>query len=247
MLARCSHCGGEIRTETDDVFITCEYCRASVFIFPLSSGLRYILRPVADSQKAELIIKNFFLKKGYTGEIHIAEKDAVLFPFYREENQNQLIPAIKDSNFNLISGLRFKGGELVFYDEAKTGDYRILEPEIEPDEIKDRKVNLIYYPLIFVTYKYLGQEYRLLIDGFSEEIYADILPVQRDTVREKAYIYVFIITAFLLFIEFFAFESFLVSFILAISTLLVIWFFFPSIFRLIEDIYVSEDQNSKMS
>ncbi|MGB9600819.1 MAG: hypothetical protein ACPL7I_09720, partial [Myxococcota bacterium] len=100
---------------------------------------------------------------------------------------------------------------------------------------------------IVVIYSYLNNEYRLIIDGFSGEVITDILPIIKDTAREKAYIYIFIITAFLLFIEIVAFESILVGFILNIITIAIIWTIFPSVFKLIEDIYVTKDEDSKMS
>ncbi len=244
MLARCTNCGAEIQIETEGIFATCSHCKATLFVFSKGYGLRYILRPIIDQKRIEPIIKNFFLKKGYTGTINILSKEAIFFPFYRGENTNDLTPAIYSPDHNLLSKFIFKGGELIFFDEAKITGYRILEPEIEPKILQDNKINLIYYPLIYITYKYIDKEYSLIIDGFSEEIITDILPIQRDTIREKAYIYIFIITSFLLFIEFFAFESILVGLVLSVATIIIIWFIFPFVFRLIEDIYVSEDKNS---
>lgn len=247
MLAKCSHCGGEIHTETDEVFISCSYCKATVFVFSKNSGLRYILKSNIDNQKTELIIKNFFLKNGYSGEISITEKDFVLFPFFKIAKQATLIPSVEGTYHNLLSSFEFKGGELIFFDELKTQGFRVLEPELEPEDINEKEVNLIYYPLVFVSYKYLENEYRLIIDGVTEEVLTDILPIKRDSFREKTYIYLFIITSFLLFVEFIAFQSFAISLILSIVTLLIIWFIFPYVFKLIEDINVSENQNSKMS
>ncbi|MCX7944156.1 MAG: hypothetical protein N2746_06570 [Deltaproteobacteria bacterium] len=247
MLAKCSHCGGEITTEIDNVFVTCNYCKASVFVFSKSSGLRYILKPILSENKTDLVIKNFFLKKGYSGEIKILTKEAVLYPFYRINNKNELVPAREDSNFGILSQIKFKGGELIFFDDKKNLGYKIVEPEVEPNELTGKNANLIYYPLIFVEYSYLGEEYKLVIDGFSEEVYSEIMPIQKDNIRERVYIYIFIIIAFLLFIEFISFDSLIIGFILGIITLLIIWFFFPTIFRLIEDIYVSEDKDNKMS
>lgn len=247
MLARCANCGAEFTPETDDIFVECKYCKASIFIFSGGSGLRYYINPTIEADKAELIIKNQFLKKGYTGEIKIISKEALLYPFYKRENQTSLTPAREDSNYHLLTQLHFKGGEIKFFNENKIKGYLPIDPDLEPNTAKEDKINLIYYPLIFVTYRYLDNDYKLVIDGFSEEIITEVLPIVKDILREKAYIYIFIITAFLLFIEFIAFESIFIGFILNILTIVIIWAIFPTIFKMIEDIYVSQDKDNKMS
>lgn len=247
MIARCSNCGAEIYAETEGIFAICKFCNASMFIYSQSSGLRYILRPSISKDSIDLIIKDFLIKNDYTGEIKIIEKDAVLFPFYREENSPRLKPAVNDSSLNLLSEIKFDGGELLFFDENKTWAYRVIEPEVEPVQVENKRIDLIYYPLIFITYEYNKNHYRLIINSFSQEVLADVLPIKRDRSKERAYIYIFIITSLILFLEFFAFESFLISFIISIITLSILWFIFPQLMRLIEDLYVSEGKENKMS
>ncbi len=246
MIAKCPNCGSQFEPETDSIFINCKFCNASIFVTSTQTGNRYILKPTISPDKAELLIAEYLKKNEYTGEVKILGKEAVFYPFYRENQKIELLPAIHDSNYPILSEFKFKGGELTFITDDQKSNYKLLEPEIEFKLGKEKQLNLILYPLILIKYSYLSAEYSLVIDAFSQEVFADILPVKRDTLREKIYMYLFIITSFVLFLEFYSFESVLIGIILNIATISIIWFLFPSIYHLIEDTYVSQDQNSKM-
>jgi DNA-directed RNA polymerase subunit RPC12/RpoP len=243
MLAKCPNCGVEFEPEGEGIFFICKYCNASIFILPQYGGLRYLLKPVADIKDVEGIIKDFFIKNEYTGELKLRDKEAVLFPFYKTVDSNRLIPAAISKYNPIISHLIYKGGDLVFFKSEENTGYRVINPEVEPEGVGKNRVNIIYYPLIFVDYEYSGEEYSLIVDAFSREVITEILPIKRDTFREKVYMFLFIITSFVLFIEFYAFESVAIGLFLNTVTLIILWLTFPSILKLIEDINVSEDED----
>lgn len=247
MIARCPNCGSEFEAETDNILITCKYCNASIFVTANRSGIRYLLKPTINPGRAEMSLREYLLKNDYTGEAKILERQSIFYPFYKRGDDTTLVPAINDSYHNLLSGYKYKGGELIFIREGMNNDYKLLEPELDIQSQNNEQMSLIFYPLIIIRYSYLSGEYRLIIDGFSQEIIPDILPIKKDTLKEKFYIYLFIITSFLLFIEFYAFESVLIGIMLNIVTIIIIWFVFPGVLHLIEDIYVFEDKGNKMS
>jgi len=246
MLAKCPNCGAEFEPSTDNIFLVCKFCSASIYIFQGRGGISYVSKPQVPIENTELIIRDFFTKNEYTGKIKIDKKEAILFPFYKIDDSGKLIPATFNQHNASLSNFVCRGGELSFFKDDENYKYRLLEPDLEPDNSQTKSINIVYYPLIFVDYEYSDERYSLIIDGLSQDVIAEILPLKRNTFIEKVYMYLFIITSFLLFIEIYSFDSVAIGLGLNIITLIIIWFVFPLLFNLIEDIYVSEDKDNKM-
>lgn len=194
----CTQCGGELHPGEGQVFLTCPYCAATIYLDPSRVVFHYSLAPTLDAEKAagalfrwmsgSQTVKDLDKKTQVSG--HTFEYFPVWHFIYRlpAGEQAALQPAAATSITELTS-LRLPAGDLRPYDPAL--DAQSTPPSVPLEAAlawlqqahpgaEVRQSALVHIPIYVFKYTYKGQPYTALVEAGTGTVLANIYPAKAE-------------------------------------------------------------------
>lgn len=226
----CPQCGAEIQLDKPDPYLSCSYCKNSLFIDLDNIFAIYSFKSSIEPHQIGSYLKKDFEKKGFNEELEIIDSIPVYFPFWKVEGEQQVVSGssrFPQKTTGLLSANR------VFFD-AKAVDYRIEVVEIDTQPDKPRKRSLYYYPFFKITVKFREKNHDFFVNAVSGEIFGDPIPFISG--NEVSQFFPLFLTIFLVFLVVnYVFDRFILS--IAINLALFYLFFQISLHLIEKRIY----------
>jgi len=196
----CSQCGGELHPDEGQIFLTCPYCGATVYLDKTKVVFHWYLAPTLDQEKAkgELMrwmagnqtVKDLDRKATLTGA---AFEFFPMWYFKRRNNTGQesisLAPAAATS-VTEVNNMKLPAGDLRKYDGSIDAQAHLptvplqaafawlAQSQIPQTEIVEQ--SLVHVPLYTFKYSYQGNAYTAVVEGGTGEVFANIYPAKAE-------------------------------------------------------------------
>lgn len=204
----CSQCGGELHPEAGQIFLTCPYCTATVYLDKSRVVFHWYLAPTLDQPKAQAALMRWMAGnqtvKDLDRKATLTSSSFEYFPAWyfkrrlpdgREELE--LVPAAATS-ITEISQVRLPAGDLRKYDGSIDAQAHLPTVPLEaalawgaaPTEqaaTKEQAQNgvieqsLVHIPLYTFKYAYQNQTYTALVEASTGSVLASLYPAKAET------------------------------------------------------------------
>jgi predicted RNA-binding Zn-ribbon protein involved in translation (DUF1610 family) len=196
----CSQCGGELHPDEGQIFLTCPYCSATIYLDKAKVVFHWYLAPTMDQEKAkgELMrwmagnqtVKDLDRKATLTGAAF------EFFPMWyfksREKNGQEHISLAPASATSVteVNNMKLPAGDLRKYDGSIDSQAHLptvplqaafewlAQSQIPQNEIVEQ--SLVHVPLYTFKYNYQGNAYTAVVEGGTGEVFANIYPAKAE-------------------------------------------------------------------
>lgn len=196
----CTQCGGELHPDEGQLFITCPFCNASVFLDKKKVVFHWYLAPTMDEPKARTFLTRWMAGNDTVKNLDKKARPAGVkfeyFPmwyFKRRVGSSEQIflePAAATS-VSELKRLALPAGDLRKYDPHADAD--AIPPTVPLDAaqrwLQDRGVNpneiaesaLVHLPVFTYKYLYKDQTYTALVEAATGKTLANLFPAKDET------------------------------------------------------------------
>jgi predicted RNA-binding Zn-ribbon protein involved in translation (DUF1610 family) len=207
----CSQCGGALHPDEGQVFLTCPYCGATVYLDKSRVVFHWSVAPTLNDQDAVGALYRWMsgsqTVKDLDKKARLAGQSFQYFPVWYFKWQSQgkeevaLQPAAATSVSELTS-LKIPAGDLRKYDpalDAQSAPPSVpLEAGLEWVRQKNpgaapvmEEMSIVHIPLYFFKYAFGNQTYTAVVDAASGTVLANLFPAK----SEAPYLLVGVVTA----------------------------------------------------
>ncbi len=196
----CSQCGGVLTPAEGEIFITCPYCRATVYLDKSRVVFHWAITPTVDEQAAQANLRRWMAGnqtvKNLDRKATLAEQTFQYFPLWHikvaqaEQEIVYLEPATATS-ITEIKRLVIPAGDLNPYRseldaQAVPPDvpYQAVVKHMEERGIKShtiREAALVHMPLYTLKYIFEGRRYTAIVEAASGQVFANVFPAKWET------------------------------------------------------------------
>ncbi len=196
----CTQCGGELHPDEGQVFLTCPYCSATVYIDRSQVVFHWYVAPTLDEGKAQAALRRWMAGNQTVKDL---DKKAAVSGSYFEyfpvwyfkhrqpdgRDQVQLAPAAPTS-ISEITHIDLPAGDLRKYTadiEAQshppnvplqTAQAWLAEKGVQKESILEQA--LVHIPLYTFKYSYQGRDYSALVEAATGGVLANIYPAKAE-------------------------------------------------------------------
>lgn len=196
----CSQCGGELHPDEGQMFLTCPYCGATIYLDKSKVVFHWYLAPTLDQPKAQAALMRWMAGNQTVKDLD--RKSTVngstfeYFPMwnFKQRDQNnqesiRLLPAAATS-VTEINNMKLPAGDLRKYDNSI--DSQAHAPSVplqaaltwlEQDKrVKEEIIeqSLVHVPLYMFKYQYQGNPYTAVVEAGTGEVFANIYPAKAE-------------------------------------------------------------------
>ncbi|NPA74697.1 MAG: zinc ribbon domain-containing protein [Euryarchaeota archaeon] len=189
----CPKCGAPFEYEPGMRFKKCDYCGTMIYIDKSRVMFYYIIPFSLNSQQATEVFRRWAAGSTKAKGLDAAQIKSIkkmYFPVYRfvrriNGREEDVIKPAKTTLLPGMSNLKIPPGDMrIFDDKYDTGDAEVIQPDTSmdaylgnlPGEAKEQEI--VYFPLYEIRYVFNGQEYNVLIDGSSGEVFSSYYPTR---------------------------------------------------------------------
>jgi DNA-directed RNA polymerase subunit RPC12/RpoP len=197
---RCTQCGGELHPDEGQIFLTCPYCGAAVYLDKSKVVFHWYLASTLDEAKARAALARWMAGnqtvKDLDQKATVQSVAFTFFPFWyfkarRTDGQEDLFlePAAATSVSELRK-MELTAGDLRKYEasmdaQSTTPDVPLqvaegwlTQRQASAGEIVER--SLVHLPLYTCKYTYKGSLYTAVVEGGTGEVFANIYPAKAE-------------------------------------------------------------------
>jgi hypothetical protein len=207
----CSQCGGELHPDEGQIFITCPYCSATVYLDKSRVVFHWYVAPTLKDQDAVGALYRWMsgsqTVKDLDKKARLVGQSFQYFPVWyfkwsdKGKEQTALQPASATSVSELAT-LKIPAGDLRKYDSGL--DSQSAPPTVPLEAglewVKQRnpgavpameEMSIVHIPLYFFKYAFRDQTYTAVVDAASGTVLANLFPAK----QEAPYLLVGVVTA----------------------------------------------------
>ncbi len=194
----CTQCGGELHPDEGQVFLTCPYCTATIYIDPSQVVYHYHLAPTLSAEQASGALFRWMsgsqTVKDLDKKTQVSGQTFEYFPVWHfvvrgaGGEQVALQPAAATSVTELTR-LRVPAGDLKPYDPAL--DAQSTPPTVPLEAARNwllqaqpgaevRQSALVHIPIYVFKYVYKGQTFTALVEAATGAVLANIFPAKAE-------------------------------------------------------------------
>jgi hypothetical protein len=196
----CSQCGGELHPDEGQIFLTCPYCSATVYLDKTKVVFHWFLASTLDQEKAGAELMRWMAGnqtvKDLDRKATVSSATFEFFPMWYFKRRDQtgqesilLTPAAATS-VTEINNLKLPAGDLRKYDGSIDAQAHpptvplqaaftwLAEDKILQAEIIEQ--SLVHVPLYTFKYNYKGSAYTAIVEGGTGEVFANIYPAKAE-------------------------------------------------------------------
>lgn len=200
---KCTKCGAPVEFDTQMRSVTCKFCGTRLYIDKSGALFCYILpfQTIVDTrEKANDLFRRWcagpLLAKGAETGAQIALMKRAYFPVYmfKRNVQSREAVVVEPAKSTLLPGmhmLKVPAGDIKIYDNSiNIGEAEVVAPDIRMDTYlgslpgQPIEQSLVYFPIWEIRYAFEGNNYQIVIDGSSGEVFAAGFPER----KQSAYI-----------------------------------------------------------
>lgn len=191
----CTQCGGELHPDEGQIFLTCPYCSASVFLDKSRVVFHWSIFPTLDENKARAALARWMsgsqTVKDLDKKSQVSEASFEYFPLWyfkcKAGNREEILlePAAATS-ISELRQLNLPAGDLRKYDSGL--DAQSHPPNIplqaaldwiaqrQPGQQEIVEQALVHIPLYTFKYIFQGRTYTAIVEAASGGVFANIYP-----------------------------------------------------------------------
>lgn len=197
----CTQCGGEIHPDEGQIFLTCPYCGAAVYLDRSVVVFHWYLAPTLDEGKARASLARWMAGnqtvKDLDQKAQITGSAFEYFPLWffkcRQPDGKEVIlmePAAATS-VSELRNLNLPAGDLRKYDESEVGSQAttpnvpletalrwVEQQQIAPGAVSER--SLVHVPIYTFKYTYKGNTYTAIVEAGTGCVFANIYPAKAE-------------------------------------------------------------------
>jgi hypothetical protein len=190
----CTQCGGELHPDEGQLFVTCPYCSASVYLDKTRVVFHWSLAPTLREGDARAALARWMsgsqTVKDLDKKAHITGQTFKYFPLWyfvtgSEKKEAVLLQPAAAISVTELSSLTLPAGDLIKYDPAL--DAQADEPTVPLEAanqwiaqkhpgVKTRESALVHVPLYIFKYEFKGQTYTALVEAATGRVLANLFP-----------------------------------------------------------------------
>lgn len=196
----CTQCGGELHPDEGQLFITCPYCSATVYLDKSRVVFHWYVAPTLKDQDAVSALYRWMsgsqAVKDLDKKVRLEGQSFQYFPVWYfkwkalGKEQVALQPAAATS-VSELAGLKIPAGDLRKYDpalDAQSAPPTVpLEAGLEWVGQKNpgasqamEEMSIVHIPLYFFKYAYKDQRYTAVVDAASGTVLANLFPAKNE-------------------------------------------------------------------
>ena len=195
----CTQCGGELHPDEGQVFVTCPFCGATVFVDRAQVVFHWYVAPTLDADQAAAALRRWM--SGSSTVKDLDQKSQVsgqafrYFPLWYirwkagKDEQTSLLPAAATSVTEL-GRLNLPAGDLRRYDPTLDADAEAPSVPLEAGRewfsqshpgAQILETALVHVPIFVFKYIFRATTYTAVVDAASGNVLANIYPAKAET------------------------------------------------------------------
>ena len=173
MTVDCPQCNGKNEIETAEYeFLTCIYCKNSLYIDFDGISLTYTYSSIISSDEVVMFLKKDFEKTGFSENYRIINQYPLYMPFW----------GLGESDFLESASSKIDAGKIpkpsqerrIFDLSEMAESVEKEDPDSQPD-IEDKR-SLYYLPFYKIVINFKDKEYQFYVDALSGRIFGEPIP-----------------------------------------------------------------------
>jgi DNA-directed RNA polymerase subunit RPC12/RpoP len=195
-LLLCTQCGGELEPDQGQIFVTCPYCSATVYIDKSQVVFHWSLSPTLNPDQAEAALRRWMSGSSTIKDLDVKAQITghtfSYFPlwYFRLADGNREHIALEPAAATSVTELRhmaLPAGDLQRYQSA-------LDAQAEPPTVplqagmnwlrqehpqgEVRESSLVHIPIYIFKYTYRSQTYTAVVEAATGTVYANLYPAK---------------------------------------------------------------------
>jgi hypothetical protein len=196
----CAQCGGELRPDQGQIFLTCPYCTSTVYLDKSQVVFHWYLAPTLDQEKARLNMARWMAGSQTVKDL---DRKAALqgssfeyFPLWYFKRrlpggkEEILLEPAAATSVSELRRLRLPAGDLRKYEPSLDAEAHpptvplqaalgwLAEGQAAAGEIVERA--LVHIPIYTFKYAFQGKTYTALVEAATGGVFANIFPAKAE-------------------------------------------------------------------
>ncbi|HZU87338.1 MAG TPA: hypothetical protein VFF78_07630 [Anaerolineaceae bacterium] len=195
----CTQCGAELHPDEGQIFLTCAYCSATVFVDKSQVVFHWALNPTLNQQQAGESLARWMSGNQTVKDLdRKAQVKGFIFQYFplwsftwQDSNgreQTALLPAAATA-ITELAHMHLPAGDLVRYETVNDAD--AIPPTVplegarawllqsKPD-VRVRESALVHVPIYIFKYQFNGQLFTALVEAATGTVLANIFPAKSE-------------------------------------------------------------------
>lgn len=194
----CTQCGGELHPDEGQLFLTCPYCSATVYLDPSLVVFHWYLSPTINPQQAAGELNRWMsgnqTVKDLDKKAKVVDQSFQYFPLWyflisQDNHEQPALEAGAATSVTEITKLELPAGDLHPYDTS-------VESQSVPPTVplatarawlvgkhpgaEIKQSSLVHIPIYIFRYDYRGQVYSALVEAGTGAVLANIFPAKAE-------------------------------------------------------------------
>lgn len=196
----CTQCGGELHPDEGEIFLTCPYCGAAVFVDKSRVVFHWYLAPTLDEKDARASLARWMAGnqtvKDLDKKARLLSGTFEYFPiwYFKRQQSNGggtiLVEPAAATSVSELRNLNLPAGDLRTYDSAL--DAQAQKPTVPLDTALDwmaqrqlpagqaSEQSLVHIPLYTFKYDYRGTTFTAVVEAGTGGVFANIYPAKAE-------------------------------------------------------------------
>src|SRR3990172_4956756 len=199
-IVTCAQCGGELRPDEGQIFLTCPYCSSTVYLDKSQVVFHWYLAPTLDEARAQAALARWMAGnetvKDLDKKARITGSSFEYFPLWYFKHrsaagQEQIILELAAAtSVSEIRRISLPAGDLRKYADELEGQSHpptvpleaalswVRERRIPTEELAERA--LVHLPIYTFKYMYQDTPYTAIVEGGTGRVFANIFPAKAE-------------------------------------------------------------------
>lgn len=194
----CTQCGGELHPSEAELFLTCPYCSATVYLDPGQAVFHWFLTPTIDPQQAGGQLNRWMSGsqtiKDLDKKARVVDQAFQYFPMWyfltaqNNQESTQLEPAAAIS-ITELTHLHLPAGDLKPF--AQSVEAQSTAPSVPLETartwllqkkpwVEIRQCSLVHIPIYVFKYTYRNQTYTAVVEAGTGTVLANLFPAKAE-------------------------------------------------------------------
>ena len=207
----CTQCGGELHPDEGQIFLTCPFCAATVFVDKTRVLFHWSVAPTLDAQQAAAALNRWMsgsqTVKNLDQKAQVVSQTFEYFPLWyfinrtAQGNETVSLEPAAATSVTELRQLALPAGDLRPYDAAL--DEQSAPPDVPQETalawlsekrpgVEVRETALVHVPLYTFKYQFQGKLFTAVVEAATGRVLANIFPSK----PEAPYILAGLITAY---------------------------------------------------
>jgi hypothetical protein len=196
----CAQCGGVLRPEAGQVFLTCPYCNSAVYVDKRQVVFHFALRCTVNPDAAAASLRRWMAGnqtvKDLDRKARVTSSTFQYFPVWYckarvDGRETVYLEPAAATSISEIKALAISAGDLQKYESsldaeavAPTVPFSAMVQWLDNRGIQREKLaeaSLVHLPVYVFKYDFGGRTYTALVEGGSGKVFANLFPPKAET------------------------------------------------------------------